>query len=277
MEALYTSGEARRKLRVSTSTFKRLVDTGQIRKVTPPGRVQGKYIKEDVDRVAKERQPFTQGKASRARKRAEEKTQVDWMKPSDLSGILKLDYRVYQENMVGDIGLYISWYKKNPQITLLSFDSNNRENVFAYVSLVPLPESVILSILKGDRKELSISPDEVETYERVGGYTLLAESAVTHPDHPEQLNNVLREVLNFWCEKYPDRYIEKIYAQAASDQGDILARKLFFSPLDSISDEAYVLNLKKPGVSRLVKRFQECLRVKKEAQIQNKAITSNPG
>ncbi len=26
------------------------------------------------------------------------------------------------------------------------------------------------------------------------------------------------EVVNFWCEQYPDRYIEKIYAQVASEK-----------------------------------------------------------
>src|SRR2546423_15633750 len=84
--------------------------------------------------------------------------------------------------------------------------------VLAYMILVPLPEQIILSILKGERPELSISADEVETYERKGGYILLAESVVVDPDHPEQLITVLREVLSYWSKQYPLRYIEKIYA-----------------------------------------------------------------
>lgn len=39
-----------------------------------------------------------------------------------------------------------------------------------------------------------ISADEAKTYERKGEYTLLTESVVVDPDHPEQLNTVLREV-----------------------------------------------------------------------------------
>lgn len=200
-------------------------------------------------------------------------TTVDWQQISDLPAILKLDLKVYQENIVGDIGLYISWERKNPKITLVSFDSTNRENVLAYMSLVPLPEQIILSILKGERPELSISADEVETYERKGGYTLLAESVVVDPDYPEQLNHILREVLNYWCEQYPDRYIEKIYADAATEHGDMLARKLYFSPLYHVSDNAYVLDVRKPGISKVVRNFQECLK-QKENQIQAKAITA---
>ena len=51
------------------------------------------------------------------------------------------------------ISAYISLGKgKNPNITLLSFEANNRGNVLAYLSLVPLPEKIILSILKGERE-----------------------------------------------------------------------------------------------------------------------------
>ena len=92
--------------------------------------------------------------------------------------------------------------------------------VLAYMSLVPLPEQLILSILKGERPELSTHADEVETYERKGGYTLLAESVVVDPDHPEQLNTVLREVLSYWCRQYTQKYIEKIYADAATEHGE---------------------------------------------------------
>ena len=118
-----------------------------------------------------------------------------------------------------------------------------------------MPTSAMLS----SPEPTSIRADEVETYERKGGYTLLAESVVVDPDHPEQLNTVLREVLSYWCRQYPERYIEKIYADAATEHGDLLARKLYFSPLYHVSDTAYVLDLRKPGISKAVRTFQECL------------------
>ncbi len=249
-----TSKEGEKILGVKRNVFFYYVTSGQIKKLDQTEKGPSLYSYADILKV-KEKLDSKKKKLT---------TSVDWQKISDLPAILELDLEVYKEHIVGDIGLYISWERKNPKITLLSFESDNRENVLAYISLVPLPERIIVSILKGERAELSISPDEVETYDRKGGYTLLAESAVTHPDHPEQLNNVLREALNFWCEQYPDRYIEKVYADAASDEGDILVRKLYFSPLYDVSDTAYVLDLKKPGVSKVVKRFQACLKEKEE-------------
>ncbi len=244
----------------SANTFYRHVREGKIKKTLPESRERGAlYDESDIRKITQKKV----GQEPEKTGREEIATEVAWQRISDLPAILKLDLHVYKDHLVGDIGLYISWEKKNTKITLLSFEHGNRDNVLAYISLVPLPEKMILSILKGEREELSISADEIESYERKGAYTLLAESIVVHPDHPEQLNKILAGVLNYWCRQYPDRYIEKIYADAASDYGDVLARKLYFSPLYDVSDHAYVLDLRKPGISKVVKRFQECLEAKR--------------
>lgn len=61
MEKLYSASEARARLGgMSTSSFKRLVDSGKIRKVTPPGKVQGMYVKEDVDKLAEAMENFVE-------------------------------------------------------------------------------------------------------------------------------------------------------------------------------------------------------------------------
>jgi hypothetical protein len=61
MDKLYSASEARARLGgMSSSSFKRLVDTGKIRKVTPPNKVQGMYMKEDVDKLAEAMQEFVE-------------------------------------------------------------------------------------------------------------------------------------------------------------------------------------------------------------------------
>ncbi len=248
---------------LSANTFYRHAREGKIRKTLPELRERGAlYNESDIKGIIRKKIGSSESGKTHGEERQQVATEVAWQKISDLPAVLKLDLQVYKDNLVGDIGLYISWAKKNTKITLLSFESGNRDTVLAYISLVPLHEKVILSVLKGERKEISIHPDEVESYERKGEYTLLAESIVIHPDHPEQLNKVLGAVLDYWCQQYPDRYIKKIYADATSEHGDILIRKLFFSPLYDVSDTAYVLDLRKPGISRVVKRFQECLEAK---------------
>ncbi len=257
---------------LSSNTFFRHAREGKIKKNLPELRERGALYDESDIRKLIGKRLIAQEKANREEKERIP-TDVVWQELSDLPAILKLDLQVYKGDQVGEMRLYASWAKKNPHITLLAFERGNRDNVLAYISFVPLTEEVIVAILKDERQELSIGPDEVEGYERKGKYTLLAESVVIHPEHPEQLNKLLKAMLHYWCEQYPDRYIHKIYADAASYDGDILVRKLFFSPLYDVSDTAYVLDLRKPGISRVVKRFQECLEAKsKEVQQEYREI-----
>ncbi|BCL82369.1 hypothetical protein ccbrp13_48340 [Ktedonobacteria bacterium brp13] len=138
--------------------------------------------------------------------------------------------------------------------------------MLAYIAVLPVKEETIIKVLKGGMKETEIKPDDIELYDKKGGYALLAESAACHPDYPEKLGEVIRHLLNYWLDQYPDRYIEKIYAQAASDKGDILIQKLFFAPLYELADDAYVLDMKRPGASRLIRNFQQDLKSKSDAQ-----------
>ena len=59
--------------------------------------------------------------------------------------------------------------------------------MLAYIAALPLDQQVILQIMRGEREEISITQDEIQTYQRPGAYTLLANSAVVHPERPDTL------------------------------------------------------------------------------------------
>ena len=267
MEDLLTSSEARELLgNMSPSSFKELVDNKIIRKVVPPGKTQGKYVREDVEKVAKEMLPFKTARKHPTAKKEAIQPFVDWVGVADVLTSLQLDYRVYgPEVFLADLQYYADRVIKNPQVALAVFDSPERKRILAYISLIPLPEPVILEILSGKRHETKIATEEVETYERKGEFMLLAESVVVDPDHPEQLNTLLRHFTKHWCNQYPDRYVTKIYAQAESSQGDILIQKLFFAPREDLAPNAYVLNLARPGASRFIRQFQQCIKERRKA------------
>jgi hypothetical protein len=262
IDSLYTAAQARAKLgNMATSTFHRLVLAGRIRKVTPPDKKQGLYVKEDVDSLAQELRvaAATPGPGQSSTSQQPPKALVDWMLPSDLPSILALDMLVYDEQLIGSIPLYHAWWKKNPKTTVLAFAANDRSKVLAQACLLPLPEPVILSILRGERDEKSITGDEVETYDRTGEYVLYAESVITHPDYRQYLGAVMQKFADFWCDLAPDRKIRRIYAQAVSTDGRFLVQKLFFGPLYDLGDNAFVLDLRYPNPSRFVQRFQQCV------------------
>ena len=246
-------------LGVDTGRFFYYVQSGQIEKEPNSPKRNARYKVADILRVKEKL-------ANKKRTKNNTDHVVDWIGVNDVLTSLQLDYRVYgDEVFLADLPYYAERVRKNPHVALAIYDSPKRERILAYISLLPVPEQTIIEVLRGERHETKISTDEIETYERKGGYTLLAESVVTDPDHPELLNTLLRHLTEYWCEQYPDRYVTKIYAQAESRHGDILIQKLFLAPREDLAPNAYVLNLMRPGASRFVRSFQECMENKRKA------------
>src|SRR6266487_2266597 len=109
------------------------------------------------------------------------------------------------------------------------------------------------------------------SYDQPGEYTLLANSAVVHPDYPELMSKVITAIAEYWLEQYPERRIKRIYAQAVSEEGRTMAQKLYLGPLYILQnqemvriEDAYVLDLNDIAASRIIRQFQEKLRAKAE-------------
>jgi hypothetical protein len=196
------------------------------------------------------------------RKRKPDPVLIDWLQPSDIPAGLRLDHQVYREEIdLAEAAVYQSWRRNNNQLTMAAF-TKDRSECLAYIQLVPLAESVILDILSGKRPENSIKPEEVQSYDRPGAYTLLGISAVAHPDRPDLLYKILYRMMEFWIEQYPTRFITRVYAQAVSERGDMLIQHFFMAPRYDLSEDAYVLDMTRPGASKMVKWFRDKLREK---------------
>lgn len=208
-------------------------------------------------------------KASRRDKQPE--VILDWLQPTDIPAVLSLDQIVYHEMFLAEAEVYMAWRRKNLYISMAAFDAKDRRTCYAYIGLIPLPESIILDVLTGKKDEKEITPDEILTYDQPGEYTLLANSAVVHPDHPELINRVITAIANYWLEQYPERRIKRIYAQTVSEQGHIMAQKLYLGPLYVLQnqemvrvEDAYVLDLDDIAASRIIREFQRKIATKAE-------------
>jgi hypothetical protein len=194
---------------------------------------------------------------------------IDWLKPPDITAALDLDQIVYHEMFLAEAEVYMGWRRKNPYISKAAFDAKDRRTCYGYLGLIPLPEQIILDILTGKKDEKEITPDEILTYDEPGDFTLLANSAVVHPDYPEVIHKIIGSIMDFWYEQYPEKRVRRIYAQAVSDAGRIMAQKLYLGPLYIIENEqlvrvedAYVLDMENVVASKIVRAFQEKLRKK---------------
>lgn len=250
--------EAVKLLGTNQGRFFYYVDAGPIAKEPGSGKRNARYSVEDILKV-RERIGQKQARDQKSN------VVVDWIGVDDVLTSLQLDYRVYgPEVLFADLSHYADRVRRNSHVALAVFDTPKRGRILAYISLLPLPEVTIIDILQGKRHETDISNQEIETYDREGEYTLLAESVVVDPDHPEMLNTLLKHLAEYWCTQYPARFVSKIYAQAESNQGDILIQKLFLAPLENLASNAYMLNMKRPGASRFIRSFQACIQRKLE-------------
>jgi hypothetical protein len=237
-----------------------LARTGRVRKQQGTGPRSHKYNVEDLLAAKDEHTP--RHYSPRRTQEEPEPVLIDWIRAGDVGTGIVLAERLYSEDVdLADAARYQAWRKYNPEISMGAF-SPDRKECYAALMLVPLEEPTILDVLSGRRLESSLTTEDVLRYDRPGGYTLLAASALCLPDRPWLLNRVLAHMMDFWVEQYPERYITRIYAQTVSTQGYELASRVYMSPLYAYGPDAYVLDFSYPNASKIVKRFKQRLEEK---------------
>jgi hypothetical protein len=198
----------------------------------------------------------------------ESETELKWLVPADLPAILRLDFEVFSEYLVGELNLYSAWITKNKHVALCVFDKLDPNKCLAYISALPLPEQLILKVLKGEMCELDIKADDILTYDEPGEYTLLVNSVVASEE--KYLNRALNGVLDYWESNAPERKIKRLYAEATSERGRSLLRRFYFSEVSTITDkgeleiidDAYYLDLQRPAQSKIIRDFQQRIKAK---------------
>ncbi|MGH2479638.1 MAG: hypothetical protein ACRDHW_08290 [Ktedonobacteraceae bacterium] len=255
-----TSQEGIQLLEIGRGTFFHLVKTGQIQKESGRGPRSGRYLLQDIVEIQKRR---AKGKKRKPYKKRTPQITIDWLRTTDVPAVLKLDYTVYHEMYLADAQHYVEWRGKNVALSKAAFLTTDRNVCLGYIGLLPLPETTIIDILTGKRDETSITADDIETYDRPGAYTLLANSAVIHPDYPGLLLLLIRAIIDFWVdEQYPERYARKIYVQAVSERGDLFVQLFRMAPRYDLAENAFELDLTRPGLSRIIRDFQKRIAAK---------------
>jgi hypothetical protein len=269
LDHLYTAKQAREKLGgISAETLKRYVEAGKIRKETPPtNKVKGYYNRFDVDKLVRELQPFAHiEKSAKSTEKSpivlSSEGETDWIQPRDLPYVLALDLEVYGIEDTVDISITHAWWKKNPYMCRILYDKNDRKSIWGAMTIMPMREETIFQILRGEKQEKEITPDDILVYEPGNKYYGYAASAITRKEHITHFRGLLQSSLDFWCQGYPDIQLIKLYAYAATAEGWDLIKRLFFSPRYDLGRNAFELDPYQRNPSKYLKPFQDCLKEK---------------
>jgi len=264
-ERYLSASEAIEESGLPASTFYRLVKEGKIEKhYSSPVSKHGMYDFSEVARL----------KSSIKREsRQSEVGETDWIKSSDVGSMYNLEYKEYGDE-TGDPSIVRKWYERNPQICRVLFNKADRRDFWGAINLLPLKEETIFRMLKGEMRDIDLDPQkDILTFDSPGEYNFYVASVIVDPSKRQHFPLLINSLFDFWAEQAPERTIGKIYGRLVSEGGELMAKKLFFSPRWDISDSAYMLDMARPNPSRLIQSFQYCVKLKREEhQPVNKAV-----
>lgn len=256
MTKYLSASEAIKILNIPASTFYRLVKEDKIKKYFPTSvSKHGVYDPKEIARLS-----------SQFRREAQPKEvgETDWIKSSDMGHMYNLEYSVYADE-TGDPSIVRKWYERNPSICRVLYNKADRRDFWGAINMLPLPEETIFKLLRGEMRDIDLDPQkDILTYEKPGIYNFYVASIIVHPQRSQHFILLVNSIFDFWCEQAPERTIGKIYGRIISEDGEMMAKKLFFSPLWHVSDTTYMLDMSKPNPSRIIQSFQYCVKLKRE-------------
>lgn len=136
--------------------------------------------------------------------------------------------------------------------------------------MLPLEEQTILKLLKGEIRDVDLDPQkDILTFEKPGEYDFYVASVIVHPERKQHFPLLVNSLFTYWCEQAPERNMRKIYGRLVSEDDEMMAKKLFFSPLWHISDASYMLDVNRPNPSRVIQNFQRCIKSRTESSRNN--------
>lgn len=249
-----SAGEAIEILKIPPATFHRLANSGKITKHYP--KPFSKHAEYDASEIARLKSKF------RKETELKEEGQTDWIKSSDMGSVYDLEYVIYSDD-TGDPGIIRKWYERNPHMCRILYNKSDRKDIWGALNMVPLEEETIFKLLKGEIRDIDLDPQtDIFTFEKPGQYNFYVASVIAHPKRRQHFPLLINSVFDFWCAQAPARTIGKLYGRVVTEDGEMMAKKLFFSPIWHISDSAYVLDVNRPNPSRFIQAFQHCLKTK---------------
>lgn len=156
----YTASDVMRILGIGNSTLYHYVDTGKIKKVVPPGRSEGYYIKAEVDKMARAKEIFLLQYSSDSStfRKAEEK---------DIQGIHNLSTEIFGSTVVPSYESRLAPFLKNPNIYYVVEQDNI---LVGYIGIAPIKQDVVNRVMgetEEARSKLLTSMSEIVTPDNI--------------------------------------------------------------------------------------------------------------
>ena len=167
-EGYYTASATRKKLGdISDGMLRSYIQKGLIERVVPPGRKQGFYNREDVEKLARELEFPWYGGAKTTRTHFRQAT------PADIEAIADIDERIFNAPekqpeprkvyLQWDRETYLRWMQRNPQTFFVLTAAAAK--VVGFASLLPLRKSTMDRLIRDEIKWMDIPNGDIDLFE----------------------------------------------------------------------------------------------------------------
>ena len=224
MKYYYTAREAQQHIGLSLGAFYYLVDTGKIKRLLPPGKLQGYYSTYQIERLAKEKLTCMIG---------EKEPGITCMLATldDLDEEYELAALMLNGSVGYGIPTYKAWLAKNPETNFIVRDHGR---LVAFMHVLPVRQDTIRRWMKGEVREWEISAKDVLPYTPRSSVECIIMSMVTTSDVDKQQRRqygrcLIRGFLHFLHDLAGKSVaITRFYAASASPEGTAMLRQAGF-------------------------------------------------
>ena len=192
MKHYYTAGEARRFLGMDVGAFYYLIETGKIKRITPPGKKRGFYSKQQIGRL--EDQNLKQMSV-------EEEAGPSFMKATwdDLDEEYELATLLLNGNAPYGIPTYHTWLSKNPDTNFILRDQGR---LVAFLLVLPVQHRTIKRWISGEIREWEIGAEDILPYTTIHPMECIVMSMATISDVDKRVRRayglrIIRGYLHF--------------------------------------------------------------------------------
>lgn len=253
----YTAAETKAKLGITDGQLYNYVRYGHLERITPPGRKQGVYRREDVDKLALEIRAFLSGSTNVKRITFTKVTK------EDIPENVKLAQAIFGPKTGITIATRTAWIEKNPDVSYqLCLDST----IIGCATLLPTTRERIESILKGQANSEETTSNDVETYSKGGKYNIYIMGVGIEPSFSKTEKRIYGgKLVRGISEALIDLgkrgiEIEAITARSHTVDGIRLLRHLGFTQIPSVTQDVnFRIEISKSDIP-LIDTYREELR-----------------
>ncbi len=220
MRYYYTSREAQQHLGINVGAFYYLIDTGKVKKLTPPGKKQGFYSKHQIERLAKE-------KLERMTDEKEPGTIFMRATLDDIHEEHELAALMLNGSAAYGVSTYEAWLRKNGDINFIIRD---RGRLVAFMQVLPVKQKTIRRWMNGEIREWEISAEDVLLYSPGSSVECIIMSIATTSDAGKRKRHqygmrLIRGFLHFLHDLAgQDITVTRFYAISATPEGNAILR-----------------------------------------------------